>query len=352
MSSNHSPFSEEQLRAALSKIPYPGFRRDILSFGIVKEVTIDGHDVKVQLVLSTTETNIPKILKAEIEAGLKAVSGVEHVTVLIDVQAPVAAPTAGPTAIPGVRHIIAVASGKGGVGKSTIAVNLAIALSQQGAAVGLCDCDLYGPSAAFLCGTKERPMADEKDQIIPIERHGIKLMSMGLLLEEDAPAVLRGPMVSRYTQQFLRQVAWGNLDYLILDLPPGTGDIQLTIVQTTPLTGAVLVTTPQEVALLDVRKAAAMFRKTNVPLLGIVENMSYFLSPSDGIRHAIFGAGGGAREAIHLGIPLLGEVPLDTAVRLSGDEGTPLLIHEPTTEAARVIAKIASHLQMTLQKNL
>ncbi len=345
MSAHSSPFSEEQLRAALSKISYPGFRRDILSFGLVKEVAIDGGHVKVQLHLSTTETHIPTLLKKEIEAALHAISGVEQVTVLIDIQAPVAASGTGPSPIPGVAHVIAVASGKGGVGKSTIAVNLAVALAQSGATVGLCDCDLHGPSVAFLCGAKERPVADEKDQIIPVEAHGIKIMSMGLLLEGDAPAVLRGPMVSRYTQQFLRQVAWGKLDYLVLDLPPGTGDIQLTIVQTIPLSGAILVTTPQEVALLDVRKAASMFSKTNVPLLGIVENMSYFTSPSDGVRHAIFGTGGGMREAAHLGIPFLGEVPLEVALRASGDQGIPFLTDQATTEAGKAIAKIADELK-------
>ncbi|MFZ4115623.1 MAG: Mrp/NBP35 family ATP-binding protein [Chthoniobacterales bacterium] len=336
-----SPFSEDQLRAALDKVAYPGFRRSILSFGLVKEVVIEGGHVKVQLQLSTTETQIPKLLKQEIEAALGAISGVEEVTVLIDIQAPVTSSSTGPNPIPGVSHVIAVASGKGGVGKSTIAVNLAIALAQSGSSVGLCDCDLYGPSVAFLCGTQERPHADEKDQIIPIDAHGIRIMSMGLLLEGDAPAVLRGPMVSRYTQQFLRQVAWGKLDYLILDLPPGTGDIQLTIVQTIPLSGAILVTTPQEVALLDVRKAASMFRKTNVPLLGIVENMSYFISPSDGVQHAIFGAGGGAREAAHLEIPFLGEVPLEMAVRASGDNGVPFSSDPKATQAGEVLKKIA-----------
>ncbi|MBX9742570.1 MAG: Mrp/NBP35 family ATP-binding protein [Chthoniobacterales bacterium] len=339
-----SLFSEQDLRNALASVCYPGFRRDILSFGLVKEVAVDGNDVKVQLVLSTNEPAIPNILKKEIEAALKKVTGVSEVTVLIDIQAPVAAPATGPQGIPGVRHIIAIASGKGGVGKSTVAVNLAIALQQLGASVGLCDCDLYGPSVAFLCGTKERPKANEQDQIIPIEKHGIRLMSMGLLLEEGAPAVLRGPMVSRYIQQFLRQVAWGNLDYLLLDLPPGTGDIQLTLVQTVPLTGAVLVTTPQEVALLDVRKAAAMFQKTNVPLLGIVENMSYFLSPSDGVRHAIFGSEGGIQEALHLGIPLLGEIPLDIALRSSGDEGLPLVAQKKITPSSEVFQKVAEQL--------
>lgn len=337
-------FTEEQLRAALASVSYPGFRRDILSFGLVKEVAVDGADVKVQLVLSTTDSKIPSLLRADIEKALHAVSGVEKVTVLIDVQAPVGAPAAGPVPLEGIRHVIAVASGKGGVGKSTVAVNLAVALQQSGASVGLCDCDLYGPSVALMCGAKERPRANEKDQILPVERHGLKLMSMGFLLEEDAPAVLRGPMVTRYTQQFLRQVAWGKLDYLILDLPPGTGDIQLTIVQTIPLSGAILVTTPQEVALLDVRKAASMFQKTNVPILGIVENMSYFVSPEAGKRHAIFGTGGGSREAERLGVPLLGEIPIEPSIGHSGDTGIPFLINSVSSEASSIMSQIAKQL--------
>jgi ATP-binding protein involved in chromosome partitioning len=347
-----APFSEDQLRSALDKVLYPGFRRSILSFGLVKEVSIEGGNVNVQLQLSTTETHVPKILKQEIEASLRAIPGVENVTVLIDIQSPVSASSSAPIPIPGVAHVIAVASGKGGVGKSTVAVNLAVALSQLGAAVGLCDCDLYGPSVAFLCGVnKKRPEADDKNQIIPVKAHGIAIMSMGLLLEGDAPAVLRGPMVSRYTQQFLRQVAWGELDYLILDLPPGTGDIQLTIVQTVPVSGAILVTTPQEVALLDVRKAASMFRKTNVPLMGIIENMSYFTSPSDGVRYAVFGTGGGMREAVQLDIPFLGEIPLDSDVRASGDAGVPFLSYtttNKTSEAAEVLRKAANSIKLKI----
>ena len=187
-------------------------------------------------------------------------------------------PVMGATRIPGIRHVIAVASGKGGVGKSTVAANLAVALEQTGARVGLCDCDIYGPSISLMFGTRERPMATEENKIVPIEQYGLRLMSMGFLLDDTSPAILRGPMVTRYTQQFLRQVEWGELDYLVLDLPPGTGDIQLTIVQTVALSGAIVVTTPQEVALIDARKAATMFEKVNVPVLGLIENMSYFAS--------------------------------------------------------------------------
>jgi ATP-binding protein involved in chromosome partitioning len=217
-----------------------------------------------------------------------------------------------------------------------------------GLKVGLCDCDLYGPSMALMFGTAERPMADEEGRIIPVERHGVKLMSMGLLLEEDSPAVLRGPMVTRYTQQFLRNVLWsegGDLDVLILDLPPGTGDIQLTIVQTVSLAGAVIVTTPQEVALIDARKAVSMFGKTNVPILGILENMSGFIAP-DGSRHEIFGSGGGEREAARLGVPFLGALPLDPALRIASDAGKPLVLTDPESPAAVVIREVAATLAL------
>lgn len=265
------------------------------------------------------------------------------VKVLVDVQAPVQSGGQGPVPIPGVRHVIAVASGKGGVGKSTVSVNLAAALAAGGLRVGLCDCDLYGPSIALMCGAKERPYADEEGRIEPVIRHGLRMMSMGLLLEDDSPAVLRGPMVTRYTQQFLRNVLWGDLDVLLLDLPPGTGDIQLTIVQTVPLAGAVIVTTPQEVALIDARKAVSMFGKTNVPILGILENMSGFIDP-EGRRHEIFGSGGGEREASRLGVPFLGSLPLDPALRIAGDAGTPLTISAPANPISHTLSDVARSL--------
>jgi ATP-binding protein involved in chromosome partitioning len=231
------------------------------------------------------------------------------------------------------------------VGKSTVAANLAAALSQTGASVGLCDCDLYGPSIALMFGTNERPMADANTgRIQPVERYGLRLMSMGFLLDDAAPAILRGPMVTKYTQQFLRQVDWGELDFLILDLPPGTGDIQLTIVQTVALAGALIVTTPQEVALIDARKAASMFAKVNVPVLGIIENMSYFLCPSDGKRYDIFGVGGGQREADRLGIPLLGQVPIDISTREAGDRGLPITLAEPESAVAVTFQEMARRL--------
>jgi ATP-binding protein involved in chromosome partitioning len=289
---------------------------------------------------------VPQAIKDDSERILRAIPGIVTVRVLIDIQAPAQAQggTAA-TQIEGVRHVIAIASGKGGVGKSTVAANLAVALDQTGARVGLCDCDLYGPSIGLMFGVNERPMATEQNVIIPITRHGVKLMSMGFLLDDDAPAILRGPMVTRYTQQFLRQVDWGGLDFLLLDLPPGTGDIQLTIVQTVALAGAVIVTTPQEVALIDARKAASMFNRVNVPVLGLVENMSYFLCPRDDTRYDIFGRGGGEKEARRLCVPLLGQVPIDIPTRECGDRGKPIALSEKKNPASQVFAQIARALR-------
>ncbi len=344
--------SEDQILAALKDVKYPGFNRDIVSFGIVKNVHTHGADIHAQLVVTTNDPKIPAAIHESAVRRLRAIPGAGQVEVRIDIQgAPAAAASApGPQTIPGVRQVIAVASGKGGVGKSTVAANLAISLRRAGFRVGLCDCDLYGPSIALMFGANERPTADDENRIIPIERYGVELMSMGFLLDDDSPAVLRGPMVTRYTQQFLRQVAWGELDYLILDLPPGTGDIQLTIVQTVALAGAVIVTTPQEVALIDARKAARMFAKTNVPVLGIVENMSYFLCPSDGVRYDLFGTGGGEREANRLGVPLLGQIPIEVALREGGDVGRPTAEFAPEgisgTAFAQIAGKIAEQISI------
>lgn len=349
-----SPFmnelSEPAIVEILKSVKYPGFSRDIVSFGLVRGVQIDQGAVEVQLAISTNEPGIPARIKADAEAALTALPEIRSATVKIDIQAApqVAAPAAGSQRLEGVGHVIAVASGKGGVGKSTVAANLAVALARSGAKTGLCDCDLYGPSMGLMFGTRERPTADEQNRIIPIERHHVKLMSMGFLADDDSPAVLRGPMVTRYTQQFLRQVAWGELDFLVLDLPPGTGDIQLTIVQTVALAGAVIVTTPQEVALIDARKAAAMFGKTNVPILGLVENMSYFECPGDGRRYAIFGSGGAEREASRLGVPLLAKIPIEMPLRESGDTGRPVVEFLPDCASAIAFAAAAAQIRASL----
>jgi len=340
--------TENSVRESLVTVKYPGFSRDIVSFGLVKNIQIDGNHVTVMMAIATNDQAIPATIKEGSLAALNAIPGIGQTRVLIDIQAPAATPGAGATTIPGIKQIIAIASGKGGVGKSTVAANLALALEQSGARVGLCDCDLYGPSVSLMFGIRQQPMSNEQNQIIPIEQYNLKLMSMGFLLDDASPAILRGPMVTRYTQQFLRQVEWGDLDYLILDLPPGTGDIQLTIVQTVALAGALIVTTPQEVALIDARKAASMFSKVNVPVLGLIENMSYFLCPSDGKRYDIFGSGGGEREAKRLEVPMLGQIPIDIATRESGDRGKPIVAVEKNGIVSKEFQKIAQHLRKTV----
>ena len=345
------PVTEEQVTEALKQVKYPGFSRDIVSFGLVKGVRIEDGAVTVQMALATNEPAIPQAIKTQSETVLGAIPGVANAKVLIDIHAPPAGAGAagvGATRIEGIRHVIAIASGKGGVGKSTVAANLAVGLEKTEARVGLCDCDIYGPSISLMFGSRDRPMATEDNRIIPIEQYGLKLMSMGFLLDDTAPAILRGPMVTRYTQQFLRQVEWGELDYLVLDLPPGTGDIQLTIVQTVALSGAIIVTTPQEVALIDARKAATMFDKVNVTVLGLIENMSYFECPGDGKRYEIFGSGGGEREAKRLRVPLLGQIPIDIATRESGDRGMPITGEARESAVASEFMKIAARLRERL----
>ncbi|PWU08972.1 MAG: chromosome partitioning protein [Verrucomicrobia bacterium] len=338
--------SEIDIREALRSVKYPGFSRDIVSFGLLKNVEISKNRIQVQLAVTTNDPDVPEQIRQAVQRVIEQLPGVDEVQVRIDVHS-ASTSAGGATVIEGVRHTIAVASGKGGVGKSTVAANIAIALRHLGASVGICDCDIYGPSIALMFGGSERPCADEQNRILPIERYGIKLMSMGFLLEDGSPAVLRGPLVTRYTQQFLRQVDWKDLDYLILDLPPGTGDIQLTIVQTVALSGAIVVTTPQEASLLDVRKAVSMFEKTHVRVLGIVENMSYFLCPGDGKRYDLFGRGGGEREANRLGIPLLAEIPIQPDICTAGDKGRPLVDVAPDSAVAQSFLTIAKNLRKT-----
>ena len=331
--------TDSDIRQALAQVRYPGFSRDIISFGLVKDITIEGGKVTVEISVATRDPNIPRLIHEQAVDVLNKLPGVTEAKLNFDIKEP-PNPVAGSadrlpkSSIPGVKKVIAVGSGKGGVGKSTVASNLAIALTKTGARVGLCDCDLYGPSIAHMFGTTERPFQNEEQQIVPIEKYGIQLMSMGFLLEDDAAVIVRGPIATKYTQQFLRQCAWDNLDYLIIDLPPGTGDIQLTIVQTVALDGAVIVTTPQEVALIDARKAVSMFQKVNVPILGIIENMSYFVCPSDGQIYHIFGKGGGEHEAKRLSVPLLGQIPIEMTVREAGDEGHPIALEDVTDSAA------------------
>src|SRR4029078_11068760 len=338
--------TQEQIKNALKTVKYPGFMRDIVSFGLVKEIVSTGAETRLQLWRARNDPAVPRAIKADAENVLRGL-GLPEPKVLIDIHAPpggVGSSGVGATRIPGIKHIIAIASGKGGVGKSTVAANLAVALQNAGARVGICDCDIYGPSISLMFGSREQPMATEENRILPIEQYGLKLMSMGFLLDDTSPAILGGPVLTRYTQQFLRQVEWGELDVLVLDLPPGTGDIQLTIVQTVALAGAIVVTTQHEVALIAARKAATMFEKVNVPVIGLIENMSYFVSPSDQRRYEIFGSGGGEREAKRLRVRLLRQIPIDIATREAGDRGMPIAAEDPNSVVGAEFNRIAREL--------
>jgi len=341
--------TSDSIKETLRQVRYPGFSRDIVSFGLIKEVLCEPGMVTVKISVQTRDPKVPEKIFMDCHAVLDPLPDIGTVKVEIEVKdAPVESSSVGKSSIPGVKRIIAVASGKGGVGKSTVAANLAVALAATGAKVGLCDCDLYGPSVAQMFGTREKPMANAQDEIIPIEAHGLKLMSMGFLLEDRSPVIVRGPMATRYTQQFLRQVAWEDLDYLILDLPPGTGDIQLTIVQTVSVDGAVIVTTPQEVALIDARKAVSMFAKVNVPILGLIENMAWFECDAGKIYH-IFGKDGGVKEAAALNLPVLAQIPIDMETRERGDSGSPVALLPPATnKVSAAFHSLASALRAKL----
>lgn len=329
--------TSEDLRKALAGVKYPGFSRDIVSFGLVKSCQMEDGEARIQMQIQTKDPKVPqKIFQDSHEVLDPLLGDPGKVRIEIDVQNPTTSGEAssGASGLPGVKRIIAVASGKGGVGKSTVSSNLAIALSRQGLKVGLLDCDLYGPSIPLMLGVPDhQPQADREERIIPIEAHGLKLMSMGFLLGDNSPVIVRGPLANRYTQQFLQQVAWGELDVLVLDLPPGTGDIQLTLVQTVSLDGAIIVTTPQEVAMIDARKAVSMFAKVNVPILGMIENMSYF-ECEHGTRYQLFGEGGAEKECQRIKVPLLGKVPLEPVVGQRCDGGEPVALLDPSESQA------------------
>jgi ATP-binding protein involved in chromosome partitioning len=348
--------TEEAIKEALKTVKYPGYSRDIISFGLVKQVAANNGAVSVSMQLTSANTDAARQIKEDSERVLKSLPGVQHVHV--EVKQPAGAAPAAPGAggpnpwsgqnrLPGVKRIVAVASGKGGVGKSTVSVNLACALEHLGARVGLLDCDIYGPSIPLMMGTKERPGLSENEKMVPPERHGVKLMSIGFLLADDQPVIWRGPMIQRTIQQFFNSVEWGDLDYLLVDLPPGTGDAQLTLCQTVPLDGGVVVTTPQEASLGVVRKGIAMFEKVNVPILGIVENMSYFVAPG-GERVEIFGHGGGQAEAKRQKITFLGEVPIFMEIREGGDRGVPVTASDPKKPAGRAFLQVAEALRSKL----
>ena len=342
---------EEQIQEALKGVSYPGYSRDIVSFGLVKGVAAANGSAGIDLELTTHNPEVAAQLKTECEAAVKVLDGIERAMVQVKMppagQAPAGGGQVKPSRIPGINKVIAIASGKGGVGKSTCSVNLACALAQTGAEVGLLDCDIYGPSVPLMMGVNERPMVSPEEKLVPLMNHGVKLMSIGFLLEGDQPVIWRGPMIMKTIQQFVLQVDWGTLDYLLVDLPPGTGDAQLSLCQTVPLDGGVVVTTPQEASLGVVRKGIAMFERVNVPLLGIVENMSYFTAPG-GERVEIFGHGGGAAEALNQDTTFLGEVPIFTEIREGGDAGVPVVVSAPESVPAEAFGKVAATLREVL----
>lgn len=334
--------TEEQVLSALARIIDPDLHKDIVALGFIKDLKIDGTAVSFRIVLTTPACPVKEQMKELAENYVGAIEGVESVAVTMDANVPQGRGLGDRLQIPGVRNIVAVSSGKGGVGKSTVAVNLAVSLALDGARVGLMDADVYGPNVPIMLGAGRRQpeMANSK-QLAPVEAHGVKLMSMALLQPGDKPLIVRGPILHGLVRQFLQDVAWGELDYLIVDMPPGTGDVQLSLAQLVPVQGAVLVTTPQEVALSDVRRALRMFETVNVPVLGVVENMSYFIAPDTGNRYNIFGEGGGERLAKHYGVPFLGAVPLGIEVREGGDKGVPVVIGEPSSPQSLAFRRLA-----------
>lgn len=336
--------NKEQVLDALKAIEDPDFHKDIVTLGFVKDVVIGDDTVSVRLVLTTPACPVKEMFRDRVEEEIRKLwPEVRAVGVTMEAQVRRApqAPLV-ENLLPQAKVIIAVASGKGGVGKSTVAANLAVALAQTGAKTGLLDADIYGPSMGIMLGVKEQPKVDEtSEKMIPIDVHGLKVMSLGFLLDPGTPVIWRGPMVMKALEQLLKDVAWPELDYMVVDLPPGTGDAQITLTQKVPLSGAVIVTTPNEVALIDARKGLAMFQKVNVPVLGIVENMSYFVCPHCGKETDVFSRGGGERTAQELGVPFLGGIPLDAAVRATGDGGTPVVLSAPKSAVAGAFRSLA-----------
>jgi ATP-binding protein involved in chromosome partitioning len=332
--------SEKSILDALRTVKDPDLHKDIVTLNFVKNLKIESGTVSFSIELTTPACPVKDKMEMWAREAVLKVSGVREVAIQMTSAVSKGTASGGKQSIDGVKNIIAVGSGKGGVGKTTVTVNLAVALAQSGAAVGLMDADIYGPNVPLMLGIEGRPHAID-DRIQTLSNYGVRVMSMGFLTADDTPVIWRGPMLHSVIQQFLRQVDWGQLDYLLIDLPPGTGDVQLSLTQTVPLMGAVVVSTPQDVALQDARKAILMFRQVHVDVLGLVENMSYFQCPKCNERTHIFSHGGGATTAAKFGVPFLGEVPLNTLIREGGDGGKPIVAANPESPVAKAFVEIA-----------
>ncbi|MEO6027992.1 MAG: Mrp/NBP35 family ATP-binding protein [Candidatus Binatia bacterium] len=333
----------QELLESLRQVKYPGFNRDIVSFGMVKDIQVGSRGVTVELATTSANAEAIDVIRREVAKLMGDATGLP-VEIVVATSQPEKMPAPPPRekpGIPGVGAIVAVASGKGGVGKSTVAANLACALAAKGLRTGLLDADVYGPSVSMMLGIEGAPPVRSDRRIVPAERYGVRAISMGMFLGERTPVIWRGPMVTKLLTEFFRNVEWGELDYLILDLPPGTGDAQLTIAQQVPLAGGVIVTTPQDVALLDVRRGITMFEQVKAPVLGVVENMSYHLCTGCGERAEIFGHGGGQSMARQFGVPFLGEIPLVSAIRAAGDAGKPIVVSDPEHPQSRAFCDVA-----------
>lgn len=333
--------TEQQVLDALSKVKEPELGRSLVALGMIQDLKMDGGKIDFTIVLTTPACPLTDVMDKDAKAVLRALPGVTDIHIKWDSKVPADLRLSGS----GVqfKNTIAVSSGKGGVGKTTVSVNLAVALAQMGATVGLLDADIYGPNVPIMLGIDKIP-GPRDNKIIPGYAHGLRVMSIGFLVPPDQPLIWRGPMIHSAIRQFLTDVDWGNPDYLIIDLPPGTGDAQLTLAQSVPLTGAIIVTTPQEVALADAVKGYATFEKLEVDILGIVENMGPYTDPATGQTISFFGEGGGKRMADRLGVPFLGTVPLDPNVRVGGDTGMPITVKQPDSPAAKMLKKIAQEI--------
>lgn len=341
--------TQEAVLAALSKVQEPELHKDLVTLNMIRDLTIDEEKVSFTVVLTTPACPLRGRIESEARQAVMTVPGVTTVQIKMDASVPSDGRPRGLLKLP-VRNVVAIASGKGGVGKSTVAVNVAVALAQSGAKVGLLDADIYGPNVPTMMGVKRLPPQNNSGKLVPAQAHGVEVMSIGFLVKPGQPLIWRGPMLHSAIRQFLSDVEWGELDYLVIDLPPGTGDAQLSLAQSIPLSGGVIVTLPQAVSLEDARRGLEMFRELNVPILGVVENMSYLELP-DGTKMDIFGSGGGEKLAEAAKVPFMGQIPMDPSVRVGGDSGAPVVVTNPDSTPARALRDLAEKIAASLSVN-